>query len=128
MAAIQNLDVDQGSYWSQSLLWKDAEGEVVDLTGYTARMAVRRELPDADPAVITLTTENSRITLGLVEDTPGGTPLYNILLEISAADTTTLPTSNEKAVWRYDLEMIPGGGQVHRLIQGKFIVHPEVTR
>ncbi len=128
MAAIQNLDIDQGSYWSQSLLWKDAAGDVVDLTGYTARMSVRREVTDGDPAVISLTTANSRITLGLVEDTPGGTPLYNILLELAAADTAALPTGNEKSVWRYDLEMVPAGGQVHRLIQGKFIVHPEVTR
>lgn len=128
MAARQNLDVDQGSYWSQSLLWKDADGATIDLTGYTARMSVRREVTDADPVVISLTTENGRITLGLVEDTPGGTDLYNILLEIDAADTEDLPTGNEKSVWRYDLEMVPAGGQVHRLLEGKFIVHPEVTR
>ena len=127
MADHQNLTVDQGSYWSQGILWKDAQGAPVDVTGYTARMKVREEIASAGDPIIELTTENSRITLGLVEETPG-IPLYNILLEIATADTTTLPTFNEKKVWRYDLEMIPSNGNVKRLIQGKFVVQPEVTR
>jgi hypothetical protein len=137
VAAHQNLDCDQGAKFSQSLLWKDADGATIDLTGYTARMEIRSEIPSSD-ILLTLETNpkpgggagNGRITLGLVEDTPGGTDLYNILLEIDATDTASLVTNNEKQVWRYDLELLPADDEdeVVRLLQGKFVVFPEVTR
>lgn len=123
MAAKQNLDVDQGSDWDQEILWKDSGGSVIDLTGYTARMQVR-EAVDSSTVIIELTTANSRIALAHVV----GPPEYNIKLTIASADTTTLPTNNEKSVWHYDLEMVSGSGVVKRLIEGKFVVHPEVTR
>jgi hypothetical protein len=137
VAASQNFEVDQGSYWSQSLLWKDSAGDPVDVTGYTARMFIREEVPSAT-TILELESDpapgggagNGRITLGLVEDTPGGEPLYNILLEIEGSATEDLPTGNEKAVWRYDLELLPADDEdlTNRLIKGKFVVFPEVTR
>ena len=124
MAAKQNLDCDQGADFEQTLLWKDSSGAVVDLTGYTARMSIREEVTSPDPVILSLTTENSRITLGSV-----GSPVsYNIKLSITAADTTAFVTNNEKQVWHYDLELVSGSGVVKRLIEGKFIVHPQVTR
>lgn len=123
MAAKQNLDVDQGADFDQEILWKDSTGAVVDVTGYTARMQVRAELSDST-VQIELTTSNSRITLAHVV----GPPEYNIKLHISAADTAALAINNEKASWHYDLELISGGGVVKRLLEGKFTVHPEVTR
>lgn len=124
--ATHDIEVFQGAYWSQTLLWKDGDGNPVDLTGYTARMQVRRTFEDPTPE-IELTTENGRITLGLVEDPPG-TPLYNILLEIEAGATEDLAATVSDRRWRYDLELVPPGGQVRRLLQGKFKVALEVTR
>src|SRR6476659_7821206 len=117
MAAHQNLDCDQGAKFSQSLLWKDGDGAVIDLTGYTARMEIRSEIASAD-IILTLETNpkpgggagNGRITLGEVDETPG-VPLYNILLEIDGSDTAALPTNNEKQVWRYDLELLPADSE-----------------
>lgn len=135
MAAKQNLDCDQGAKFSQSLLWKDGDGVVMDLTGYSARMEIREEIPSS-AILLTLETNpapgggagNGRITLGEVDETVG-VPLYNILLEIDATDTAAFATT-EKVVWRYDLELLPSDNEdeVVRLIEGKFIVHPEVTR
>lgn len=124
--ATHDIEVFQGAYWSQTLLWKDGDGNPVDLTGYTARMQVRRTFEDPTPE-IELTTENGRITLGLVEDPPG-TPLYNILLEIEAGATEDLAATVSDRRWRYDLELVPPGGQVRRLLQGKCKVALEVTR
>lgn len=117
----------QGAYWEQTLLWKDGDEVPVDLTGYTARMHVRRTVDEAGTPIISLTTENARIVLGLVEETPG-VPLYNILLKIAAADTTSLPATPADRKWRYDLELVPAGGQVRRLLMGKLAVSLEVTR
>lgn len=133
MAAKQNLDCDQGAKFSQSLLWKDADGAVVDLTGYTARMEIREEVT-ASTIILTLETNpapgggtgNGYISLGSV-----GSPVdYNILLVIPATVTAAFVTGNEKKVWHYDLELLPADDEdsVVRLIQGKFVVFPEVTR
>lgn len=132
--AVHDIEVFQGAYWSQALLWKDGDGNPVDLTGYTAEMQVRRSFTDPTPEIVLQTNPkvgggagNGRITLGLVEDPPG-TPLYNILLEIEATATAALEATPSDRRWRYDLELVPPGGQVRRLLMGRFKVSLEVTR
>ncbi len=120
--AVQNLEVFQGAYWSQRLEWQDSNGDAIDLTGYTARMQVRKTFESED-VVIALTTENGRITLGDPDPTDGV-----ILLEIEADATDDLPATLSDRKWRYDLELVPAGGQVRRLLQGRFVVSLEVTR
>lgn len=132
--ATHDLTVYQGAYWSQTILWKDSAGDPVDVTGYAAEMQIRRNYEDETPE-LTLQTNpkvgggvgNGRITLGLVEDPPG-TPLYNILLEIEAGATEDLLATVSDRRWRYDLELVPAGGEVRRLMMGKLIVSLEVTR
>jgi hypothetical protein len=124
--AEHNIEVFQGAYWTETILWKDSAGDPVDVSGYTARMQVRRTFENETPE-LELTTTNGRITLGLIEDPPG-TPLYNILLEIEATATAALEATFSDRRWRYDLELVPAGGQVRRLMMGKFKVSLEVTR
>ena len=114
MASKYNIKLDQGSDYALSITYKDPTGNVVDLSGYTARMHVRQTY-STPSTIITLTTENGRIELGGANGT--------INLSIDAANTANLPISN--AV--YDLELV-GGSSVNRLIEGKFVVNPEVTR
>lgn len=130
----QNLDIYQGAYWSQTILWKDGDGNAIDTSTYTARMQVRRTFED-DTVLLLLETNpkpgggvgNGRITLGIVEDPPG-TAIYNVLLEVEATATDDLPATLSDRVWRYDLELVPAGGQVRRLLMGKIKVWLEVTR
>jgi tRNA threonylcarbamoyladenosine modification (KEOPS) complex Pcc1 subunit len=78
-------------------------------------MQVRRTvLTDGDP-LISLTTENGRISIN------GAAGL--IALSISAADTAALTSSGV-----YDLEIISSTGLVSRVIQGTFTLSLEVTR
>jgi tRNA threonylcarbamoyladenosine modification (KEOPS) complex Pcc1 subunit len=81
-------------------------------------MHVRETVENAN-TVITLTTANSRITLGNTVSTKG-----QITLTISAADTANLVP----AIYVYDLELVSSGGVVDRLIEGNFVVKAEVTR
>lgn len=93
---------------------------VWDLTGYTARMQVRKYI-DSATAIATLNTENLssfRITLGN-QDPEDGT----ITLFIRAEDTRTILTSGV-----YDIEIISPTNEVDRILQGEFILSPEVTR
>lgn len=121
--AVLDLEVFQGAYWSQRLVYQDSDEQPIDLTGYTARMQVRRAVDaDGDP-IIELTTGNGRITLGDPDPDDGV-----ILLEIDADDTAELPATPFDRKWKYDLELVPAGGEVRRLVMGKFVVSLEVTR
>lgn len=115
---IHNFTCNQGATFSRTITWKDSANAAYDLTGFTARMHVRKTVITAN-TIITLTTANSRITLGSNAATKG-----QITLTISAADTANLVP----AVYVYDLEIVSGGGIVDRLIEGNFVVKAEVTR
>ena len=115
---IHNFTCNQGATFSRTITWKDSANAAYDLTGYTARMHVRETVENAN-TVITLTTVNSRITLGSNAATKG-----QVTLTISAADTANLVP----AIYVYDLELVSGGGVVDRLIEGNFVVKAEVTR
>ncbi len=89
-----------------------------DLTGYTARMQVRKYVESAVP-VIELTTTNAggynRITLGGTAGT--------IQLFLRAEDTRQITQSGF-----YDLEIISPSNEVDRILEGTFTLSPEVTR
>ncbi|MDR0362494.1 MAG: hypothetical protein LBJ46_07425 [Planctomycetota bacterium] len=85
----------------------------VELTGYTARMAIKTGFSGEE--LFRLTTENG----GIVIDSAGCT----INLRITAEDTETF-------LWRagvYDVEMVSPVGEVSLLIAGRITVTPEVT-
>lgn len=115
-AGLYNIVADQGATFSRSITWKDSAKKVINITGYTARMHVRTTV-EAPTTVLELTTQNNRI---VITGASG-----NITLTVSAQDMANV--ISDKYV--YDLEIIaPVSGVVHRIIQGNFVVRPEVTR
>jgi hypothetical protein len=115
-AATVNLPVvEKGSTYRHSLTWKDSSNIPINLIGASARMQIRESYLSTSP-LIELNTFNGRITIS-----PG---LGKIDLYISAEDTTTL----EGIGGIYDLEVIFTSGDITRLIEGKIIFKPEVTR
>lgn len=123
LAGIYNITCQAGSTFGRTLTFKypDPSSSPSDptylpwnLTGYTARMQVRRTI-DSSTVLISLTTENGRISLG------GASGI--IELNITAEDTATITSSGV-----YDLEIIASNGIVSRILQGDFTLSPEVTR
>ena len=108
-----NMTCPQGATFSQQLTWL-IDDNPVNLTGYTANMQVR-EKHTSPIANLNLSTSNGSITLG------GN--LGTISLLVSASATAQLVPKD----YVYDIEM-NSGGEVTRIIEGKFIVTPEVTR
>lgn len=106
---------EQGATFNPVLTWKDGAGVAVNLSGFSARMEVRSSVSAAD-AIIRLDTTNGRISLG------GSAGTVSLL--ISAADSAALSAG----AFVYDLELVSGAGVVTRLLQGRFVVSPEVTR
>lgn len=114
MAAKVKLSIDQGTDWALRIEWKDENDDSIDLTGFTARMMLRRSF-EATPAIIELTTENGRISL----ETAGVINLF-----IADADTDAIAAGS----YVYDLEMVSSGGLVTRLMEGKVKIRRQVTR
>ena len=108
-----NIVCPQGSTYSQRFTYHIDESPV-NLTTYTARMQVR-ETHSSDIKVFDLTTANGGIVLG--------GSLGTIDVSISATDTAAVVAKN----YVYDLELV-NGSVVTRIVEGQFIVTPEVTR
>lgn len=122
-AATTDLSIDQGSTWTHAFIVNQPapEGTPVeslvpaDLTGYTARMQVRKTV-DNPHILLELTTGNDRI---IITSLTG-----RIDLLVDAATTAALNFTT--AV--YDLEIVSAGGTVTRLVRGSVTLVPEVTR
>ena len=120
-----NLTMWQGSTFGLSIIVKDANNVVQNLTNFGARIQIR---PSYDSGTITetLTTSNSEIGI----DGANG----NVIIELAASRTANIPvdlTSTSKppkSSYVYDLELIDGAGKVSKLLYGDVTVYGEVTR
>jgi len=110
-----DLEIKQGATLSLTATWKDSAGTAVNLTGYTARLQVRATY-DSSSTILSLTSA-AGITLGGAAGT----------IAITASATTTAAlTAPFSGV--YDLELVSGGGEVTRLLEGTATVSPEASR
>ena len=107
-----NMICSQGATFSKRLTWT-IDDVAVDLTGYTARMQAKASYKNTCDPILNITTENGGITLD---------SLGNIDLLITS-DVTEGFVARE---YVYDLEL-DSGSEVYRVVEGKFIVTPEVT-
>lgn len=123
-AGTYHIAVDQGATFRKTVTWKDGSGSAVNLTGYSARMQVRPSFASTT-VIVSATTANGKIALG--------GSLGTVSIVLSATETAALTVANpndfaDAFVGVYDLELIAPNGDVTRLLQGSFIVNPEVTR
>lgn len=115
LAGRYNIVCDQGSTFQRVIEIKGLDNTVLNLSGYTARMQVRREI-DATATLIELTTENGRITIY--------PSLGTIELNLTSTETGALARGGY-----YDLEIIDtSSGDVQKVLRGEFRLEKEVTR
>ena len=120
-AGIYNITAKQGSTFSRTVTWTDSAKDPIAIQGWTARMHVRPEVTSAT-LTLTLTTANGRITLG--GDASTATK-GQITLLVDAATMANVAAGQ----YVYDLELVGiGGTEVYSIIEGNFVVKPEVTR
>ena len=110
-----DLTIEQGATFEKILLYKDADGQPIDLTGYNAELQVRSS-KDSTRILLELSTDNSKI--GISGETG------QITLLILASETSQISWS--EAV--YDLKLISDSGFSTRLVEGKVKLSKAVTR
>jgi hypothetical protein len=119
-----NLLIEQGATFEVELQYKDSNGVVVDLTGYSGRLQIRPSI-GSPTAYLCLSSSLQPDGTGLnFSGSNGSTPPTSgsIGVYISAA-TSSMLTFNTGV---YDLE-IASGSFVTRLLQGNVQLSKEVT-
>jgi len=119
-----NLLIEQGATYTLELQYKDSNGAIVDLTGYSGRLQIRPSI-GSPTAYLCLSSSLNPDGTGLnFSGSNGSTPPSSgsIGVYISAI-TSSLLTFNTGV---YDLE-IASGSFVTRLLQGNVQLSKEVT-
>jgi hypothetical protein len=115
MAGQYDITIDQGATWTLALTYKDGEGAVVDLSGYTAKMQIR-PFARSSKVILERSTEAETIVLGGAAGT--------VSVTATAAETGAL----KPGVGVYDLELYSPIATTIRLLQGDVTISAGVTR
>jgi hypothetical protein len=107
----------QGADWKLTVLYKDASGAAINMTGYTAKMQIRERTTEG--AVLKELTHAGGITLG-----SDGT----IVLRITGPDLLSFKASSYDDPHVYDLFVTDGSSVPHKVIYGSFVNLRAVTR
>jgi len=113
-----DLTLYQGSTKNIQIQWKGGDPSVpIDITGYKARMQIRKRVSDS-VVIDSLTTENSRIAIT-------DAALGKLELRFPAAVTSAIAICTGV----YDLELVaPDNVTVYRILEGSVSFSLEVTR
>ena len=112
MAAVANLSIDQGATFTSDITVKDINGNVFDLTGYTAVAKLAKGYSS--------TRTRTAMTTAFATDRTTG------VLTISLTAEQTAALDPERYV--YDVEITQtSSGAVTRVIEGIITVRPNVT-
>jgi hypothetical protein len=120
-----SFTIEQGATTNFQVVYKDANGDPIDLTGYQARMQIRKSLQSAE-VVCSLSSSLDTDGTGLnLSGSAGNLPLSSgsIGIYISAASSSNF----DFAAAVYDLEL-EKNSEVVRLLQGTVKLDREVTR
>ena len=119
-AGIHHFLCDQGATFRKTITLKESDGSLVNLNGYTARMKIKDEV--GGTLIKSLTSASGGgLSIG---GSAGNNANGEIDILISASDTTSF-SAPITAV--YDIETVTSGSIVDRILQGKFVINPEVT-
>lgn len=132
-----DLIVRQGETWSLGYTKRDSAGAAVDLTGYTARMAIRDRVGGTLQAYLSTGADADGGTIAL------GDAAGTVVLAMTATESAELAAStvdSEDAMFNYgiklaepivvfvyDLELISAAGAVTRELEGRVEVQRQVT-
>lgn len=112
MSGVYNIVAEQGSTYKLDFTIS-IDGTPWDFTGYIVRMQVRADY-NTSAKLIEATTSNDKITANAAG---------RIQVTVSATEMSSVPAGR----WVYDIEVESAGGEVTRVLEGKFLVTPEVT-
>ena len=120
-APVYNTTLERGSTFQLTVTYKDASGEIVNLTGWTFRMQVRES---QSAATTILTSEGGSPTIA-IDETNKATGV--LVFSVTPTNTTAISPSTLTTAY-YDIEIQKTStGEVRRILQGRLNISPEIT-
>jgi len=110
MAILSNLTVDQGSTFNVTVDITDADGNVLNLTGYTVAGHIRKNFDSSTFTAFTGSVSNA------------------LLGQITLALTSTQTNALVAGRYVYDVEITSAASAITRVLEGQLEVTPGVTR
>lgn len=110
---MSDITIVAGDDYNFKLVYKDAARVIIDLTGATARMMVRKSY-----------YMTPKITKVATVDGPAG----SVLFDFDPLDTEGLVTTGSQVDFIFDVELTGSSGDITTIQDGKFIVKQAVTR
>jgi hypothetical protein len=109
MSGKYNIVAEQGATFNLNFR-VETDGTPWNLTGYTFAMQVRRST-SATTTLLNLTSATM-------------TSVGHVTATVNATTMSGIPAGS----WVYDIELTSSGGQVTRILEGRFIVTAQVTQ
>lgn len=126
-AGIYNFTIEQGTTVVKQFTYKDASGNPVDLSGYSASMQIRSAYTSSGDPISSFTGSSAASGSEGLSIITSGTGSTKGTVELRINATTTSNYTFTSAV--YDLEIKKTlDGTVSRLLQGSIALSPEVTK
>lgn len=116
--------IEQGATWQHTVTITD-DAIPLDLTGYSARLEIRRNIGSTDPALLDIPGAAGTIDLAT---TPG---VITILLPVATTRALLPPNPTILGFQQlgvFSLELTSGAGFVDRVLEGPVMISAEVTR
>ena len=110
MAAVSNFYIDQGADFSTIISLTDSNGDVLNLSGYTALAQIRKTYGS--------TTIAGTFTTSLAADTG----------QLTMSLTDVITTAIDSGRYVYDVLLTDGSGDKTRVLEGQAILTPGVSR
>lgn len=110
MAVYSNITIDQGTDFSSAIDVTDADGDVVNLTGYTVKGQIRKAYTSSTAVDLTCAVSNAAAGI------------------ISIALTAAQSNAMKYGRYVYDVEMTSSGGAKTRVLEGQVEITPGVTQ
>jgi uncharacterized membrane protein YkoI len=109
MSGKYNIVAEQGATFNLNFR-VETDGTAWDLSDYTFAMQVRRSANDAN-TLLNITTATM-------------TAIGQVSVTVPATTMDGVPAGR----WVYDIELTSSGDEVTRILEGRFIVSPQVTQ
>ena len=110
MSSISNIFIDQGATFPTTVTVSDANGDAVNLSGYSVAAQIRKSFLSSSATAFTASISNASAG------------------EITISLTDSQTTSLESGRYVYDVLITASGGTKTRVVEGQVTVNPSVTR
>lgn len=112
---VENFIINKGTTWKLVITWKDSDGVVINVSGYSVKIQFRKH-PNDSAVLYEMSTTNGKITL----DGAAG----KITCTAPKEDTASFVFLDAL----FDVLATSPGGEATRLLSGSVTVSPAITR